>query len=621
MANTGFIDLTTGNIRIEVTDPGLLEKFLGGRGYASRLLYDLVSPEIAPLSPENLLIFSMGPMGGSPWPTSSRGHVTFKSPVTGAYGHANSGGFFGAELYKAGYDALVVKGKASHPVYLYVTDDHIEIRPADDLWGMEVSLTTDALEHLGKVACIGPAGENLVNISAIMNDRDRAASRSGPGAVMGSKLLKAVVIQAKGKQVIPEGYLKKVRSLIQHMSEHPFVAGLKRYGTSTLVEIQNSSGALPSRNHQRVQIPFVEKVGGYPLDKYVLHGKGCHACPVRCGRVTEVPSGEYACKTGGPEYESLSALAPMTWNSNLEAAILANLRCNELGLDTISTGVTIAFAMECAEKGLLKDEDFSLAWGDERSELGLIEKIAHRQGIGNILADGTRLAASAIGGGAEKFAMQVKGLELPRQDPRVAKGFGLAHAVGNRGADHLYALPTIDSAGLLHVAQKFFPADIVDELMETLNEKYKPDLVIHGEHYCAVVDSLGICKLVSAENYATMPDDLAEGLSELQGRKVTAQELLAIGERIVNLERLYNARHGMGRKDDYLPERFMKEPVNVYEYTPNPETGWGTPSEKPIKENCVIQDLDAMLDRYYSLRGWSKEGIPTQGTLERLGLA
>ena len=621
MAKTGFIDLTTGDIRVEESDPEILALFLGGRGYASKILYDQVGPEVEPLAAENLLIFSMGVMGGTPWPASSRGHVTFKSPVTGAYGHANSGGFFGAELGRAGYDALVIKGKATQPVYISVVDDQIEIQPADDLWGLEVSPTTEKLESLGKVACIGPAGEHLVQFAAIMNDRSRAAARSGGGAVMGSKLLKAVVVKANGKPFIPEGYLNKVKTLSQRMSGDRNIEGLKRYGTSLLMEIQNMSGALPSRNHQRVQVPFVEKVGAFALDKYVLRGKGCYSCPVHCGRVTEIPDGDYACKTGGPEYETMSALGPMTWNSNIESVIYGNLRCNELGLDAMSTGVTIAFAMECAENGLLKDDELSLEWGDANTELALIERIACRKGIGNILADGTRLAARTIGGGSERFAMQVKGLELPRQDPRVAKGFGLGHAVSNRGADHLYGLPTTDAAGLWERARQYFPAEILDELMDARNEKYKADIVVLGEHFCALVDALGICKLITAENSVTTPEDLAEGLSQLLDRKVTAGELLLIGERIVNLERMYNVRHGLSRKDDYLPERFMKEPVDVWEYTPNPETGWGTPSEKPVRENCVIQNLDAMLDRYYSLRGWSPDGIPTEETLKRLNLA
>lgn len=621
MANTAFVNLTTGEVIVRTTNREDLLLFIGGRGYGSKLLYELAGPDVDPLSPENVLIFSAGAFCGTTWPTSSRGHITFKSPVTGAYGHANSGGYFGAELARAGYDALVITGKASSPVYVFATDSKIEIRPANDLWGKEITPTSETLERLGRVACIGPAGENRVLIAGVINDRSRAAARGGGGAVMGSKLLKAVVVKAQAsRHDLPEAFKAKAKEMMGRLSSDPRLEDLRRYGTSILVDIQNMSGAMPSRNHQRVQVPFVQKISAKTLDQYVPRHKGCYACPVHCGRESVVPDGEYACGTGGPEYESISALGPMPWVSNMEAIIYSNLRCNELGLDTISTGVTIAFALECAEHGLLKDPELSLEWGDEKSVLGLIEKIARREGIGDILADGTKKAAERIGFGAERFAMQVKGLELPRQDPRVAKSFGLAHATGNRGADHLYALPTMDAAGIWDAARRYFPEEILDELMDTNNEKYKPDIVVHSEHFCAVVDALGICKLVSAENYATTPEDLAEGLSAFWGRDVTVQELLTIGERIVNLERMYNVRHGFNRKDDCLPERFLTEPVDVWEYKIDPETGMGIPSEKPIRNGVVIQNLERMLDRYYELRGWSKEGIPTQQTLRRLDL-
>jgi len=311
----------------------------------------------------------------------------------------------------------------------------------------------------------------------------------------------------------------------------------------------------------------------------------------------------------------------MTWLSDMEAIIYANLRCNELGLDTISTGVVIAFAMECHEKALLTDTELSLEWGDPDTVLGLIERIAHRQGIGDMLAEGVKRAAAQIGCGAERFALHVKGLELPRQEPRIAKGFGLGHMTSARGADHLYALPTIDLAGQWDVARRYFPAEVVDELMDTANERYKPDVVLFGEHYCALSDALGICKFTTSEAFALHPLDLAEGLSLLWGRTVTAQELLAVGERIVNLERLYNVRQGMGRADDRLPERFTQEPLDVWEYLDDPETGWSIATEKPVRSQALVHDPDAMLDRYYDLRGWDHNGVPLEKTVKRLGLA
>ncbi len=621
MTRVAFIDLTRNITRIEPVDPAITDLFIGGRGYGSKILSDRVGPEIDPLSPDNLLIFSIGPFCGTPWPESCRVHVTFKSPLTGIYGHSNSGGQFGAELAKAGYDALVISGKAKSPVYLYISGESIEIRPADDMWGYEVSKVNDRLDTLGKVACIGPAGERLVKFSAIINDRHRAAARAGGGAVMGSKLLKAIVVKANQRKTLPESFRRLAIEVNKGIASKARLNDLRRYGTSILVDYQNISGALPSRNHQSVQVPYLSKVKASRLDQYVTDHTGCFSCSVRCTRESVIPEGIYATQTSGPEYETIAALGPMTWLSDMEAVIYANQRCNDLGLDTISTGVVIAFAMECHERGLLSDGQMSLEWGDPICVIGLIERIASRQGVGDLLAEGTRGAAIRLGGKAIDYAMQVKGLELPRQDPRVAKGFGLGHAVGNRGADHLYALPTIDLAGLWDVARKYFPEETLEELMDPADEQYKPDLVVLGEHFCAVVDSLGVCKLVTAENHVVGLDDLARGLSALWERQIGVEDLLLFGERIVNLERLFNIRHGMDRADDSLPSRFSAEPVDIYEYTQEPTTGLDQISEEPIKSGAIVQDLDAMLDRYYDLRGWSRDGKPSLQTLKRLTLA
>jgi aldehyde:ferredoxin oxidoreductase len=297
--------------------------------------------------------------------------------------------------------------------------------------------------------------------------------------------------------------------------------------------------------------------------------------------------------------------------SDAEVILQANRLCNDLGLDTISTGVVIAFAMECHQRGLLDDAEFSLEWGDPASLLGLIAAIAHRRGLGDLLAEGVRRAAQAIGGDAPRYALHVKGMELPRQEPRIAKGFGLGHATSNRGADHLYALPTVDLAGNLEAARRLFPPEIVPRLMDTDDETYKPDLVILSEHICAVSDALGVCKFTTAETYALYPEDLAAGLSALWGHEVSVEELLTAGERIVNLERLFNVRLGLSRADDRLPPRFAEEPLAVHRF--EGETAM------PVHVG-LVRDLDAMLDRYYQLRGWNENGVPTPHTLARLGL-
>jgi aldehyde:ferredoxin oxidoreductase len=309
----------------------------------------------------------------------------------------------------------------------------------------------------------------------------------------------------------------------------------------------------------------------------------------------------------------------MCWIDDPEAIIYANHLCNLHGLDTISTGVTIAFAMELHEKGLLDDPELSLEWGDVQTMLGLIERIAYRQGTGDLLAEGVRRAGQQLGGEASTYALHVKGMELPRQEPRVAKGFGLGHATSNRGADHLYALPAIDLGGAFDTAQRIFPAEIVPELMETDNEKYKPDMVVYGEHFCAVSDALGICKFSTTEEYSLLPDDVAPGLAAVWDEPLTGQDLLEFGERIVNLERLYNVREGLSRADDQLPGRFTGEAVPIYGFERNPETAKLQQSAEPIAQGRIY-DFDRMLDRYYDLRGWSRDGVPTAETLRRLGL-
>lgn len=626
MPKTALIDLTTSTIDIYDTPPELTKRFIGGRGLGARLLYDRVGPAVEPLSPENYLIFTAAPLAGTPWPTSARLHITFKSPLTGAYGYANSGGFFVAELAHAGYDVLLITGRADQPVILRISGDGIAIEPAGDLWGQDTAAVHDALlggpdpgPAAGRVVCIGPAGEKLVKIAAIINDYSRAAARGGPGAVMGSKNLKAIHVKAGRRPPLPADLRQSAAATAKHLQVDPHLAGLRAYGTLVLMDPKNASGDQPAKNHQVVQVPFINRVNAAAFDAYLLEHKGCFACPIKCGRRSRVAEGDYAVEIGGPEYETTNALGPMCWLDDPEAIIYANHLCNQYGLDTISTGVVIAFAMELHEKGLLNDAELSLEWGDPATVHGLIERMAHRRGLGDLLAEGSRRAAQAIGGEAERYAMQVKGLELPRQEPRFAKGFGLGHATSNRGADHLYAMPAIDLAGAWDTARRIFPAEIVPELMDPANETYKPDMVVYGEHFCAVTDALGICKFSTVEEYSLFPEDLAPGLAALWGRPLTGADLLAIGERIVNLERMYNVRQGLSRADDYLPARFTEEAAPLYEFEPDPASGEMRRSAEPLRYGRLA-NFDGMLDRYYDLRGWSRAGIPTEATLRRLGL-
>ncbi len=610
MPHIAWIDLSTGATDSQPADPDLTARFLGGRGLGAALLFRHLADSTDPLAPANPLIFSVGPFTGTPWPAGARVHVTFHSPLTGIYGYANAGGHLGAALRRAGYAGLVVTGQANAPVYLDVTPAGVDIRPADDLWGQGVQRTTETLAQDGaRVACIGLAGERGVRLAAIMVDGGRAAARCGGGAVMGSKHLKAVVVRGRAEEKLPAAFLDEARRAFQQVRDHPHVAGLRDWGTVFLVAGKNAVGDLPARNHQRGQVDHVDRVDARAIARYTVGTKACFACPIACGRVTRIVAGELE----GPEYETLDALGPMCGVDDPAVIIQANRLCNDLGLDTISAGVTIAFAMECHQRGLLDDPEFSLEWGDSDTLLGLIRAIADRRGLGDILAGGVRRAAESIGGDAPQYAMHVKGLELPRQEPRIAKGFGLGHAVANRGADHLYALPTIDLAGNLAAAGRFFAPEIVPALMETDNEAYKPDLVVLSEHVCAISDALGVCKFTTAETYALYPDDLARGLGALWGHEVSGDDLLTAGERIVNLERLYNVRLGLSRADDCLPARFTSEPLAVYAFE------GGQASVEPVHVGR-LRDFEAMLDRYYRLRGWDARGVPTPGTLRRLGL-
>jgi aldehyde:ferredoxin oxidoreductase len=600
------------------TEKSVSLSYIGSRGFAAYLLYRMAGPGTDPLGPENPLIMSVGPLTGTPWPSAARYTVTAKSPATGAYGYANSSGHFGPALAGLGLDALVFTGRSTSPVYALVSQDGIELRDAGDLWGKTTEDTERTLRerHPGsRVASVGTAGENGVRFAAVINDYGRAAARSGMGTVMGSKRLKAVVACRGSVKRTSEAFRQLCREAALKVAAHPGSKSLAKWGTAVLVRFKNLKGDLPSKNHQLLQFPWSVRVDAEAIAKYTTGTRGCFACPIRCARLTRVETGPYACELEGPEYETVDSLGPMIWNKNPELLIYANTLCNRLGLDTISTGVAIAFAMECKERGLISSDEYSLDWGDEATIVGLIADIAQRRGLGAILADGVRDAARAIGPGAEELAMHVKGVEIPRQEPRVCKAFGLGHAVSNRGADHLYALPTIDAAGNVEAGEKLFP-ELMPEIMDLLSEKHKARMVKFTEEYSAVTDCVGVCKFSTLENYALYPEDIALGLSEL-GLPFSAEGLLRAGERVVNLERMFNVRCGMSRSDDRLPRRFLERAGRVVRFDIGEN---GEPVEGPVLRDGLLIDLERMLDEYYELRGWGPDGIPAVKKLNELGL-
>ena len=582
------VNLTTGEVSVRELDSKLAETYLGGRGFGARFLYDEVGPSVEPLSPENLIILATGPLTGTRAPTGGRFSVSTKSPLTGTVLDANSGGKWGVRFKGAGYDALIIEGKASNPAWLLVNEDGIKINDASQLWGLDVDATTDSLleqagrANIASVACIGPAGENLVRFASIINDRSRAAGRGGAGAVMGAKKLKAIVACGTQKPAIAdaERFNFAIYESRKAIKQSPITAvGLPRYGTAGLVQLMNLLGVLPVRNFTGGGFKHVEEVSGEALRKRILVKQGaCWGCPIGCARITKTENAQGE----GPEYETVWALGPECDVHDLGAIAEANYLCNRLGLDTISTGVTIGCAMEMMERGII---DSGIRFGDAQAILSLIQDIAYRRNLGDALAEGSRRFAESHG--AVESAMQVKGMELPAYEPRAMAGQGLAFATSNRGACHLRGnMLNPEILGIPKLANRLAPEG-------------SAGLLIYHQHLAAAFDAIGMCKFAG---FALSDEHLARMLSAATGISFAAQSLHATGERIWNLERLYNLREGFTRQDDTLPGRFLKEPL----------------PEGPAKGRTV--DLAPMLDDYYRFRGWDSNGIPTREKLHQLSL-
>lgn len=623
MGKTAWIELSQKKINIEETDPELLEKYIGSRGIAAKVLYDHVDESIMPYDAKNKLIFSVGPFTGSSWPSAAGYTVTAKSPATGAYGYANGSGYFGAEIRKAGYDLLVFSGKASQPVYVYIEDDVIEILDAQVYWGLETDDVGKKLRQEHKescVACIGPAGENKVVCANIISDDGWAASRCGMGAVMGDKNLKAVVVKAKYKPKTPKAFMNVVRRVTPEVRNHPRAREYSKWGSAILLDQKNKIGDNPTKNHSYGQFPGHDKIDARVMKKYSKKTGGCHACSVKCARYTEVKELPYKTATHlGPGWETINALGANVWNDNPELLIYCNKLCTGLGIDPTSVGGMIAFAMEAKEKGLLQDKTYNLAWGDADTMIGLIKDIAHREGdLGQLLADGVKNAGEQIGHGAEALALHCKNLELPGQDGRAVKAMGLGQGISNRGGDHLYALPNIDTLGDIDLLQSIPElAGCGPDLMDPTKTADKARMVRFTETCNAVADALGICKISFPDTYAISINDLAQGLYAL-GIDTSGEQLMEIGQRIVNLERMYNVRHGLRKVDDMLPERFIKEGLDVYT---NPEDIEGIPVEEAeLIHRDLKVDMETLLQEYYRLGGWMANGVPSVKRLKELEL-
>ena len=604
-----YVNLSTKEACIKDLDIDYVHPVIGGAGLGIKMLYEEVNPKIDPFSPENKLIFSVGPLVGSGAPCVSRMAVVAKSPLTGAVGMSLSGGFFPTELKFAGYDAVIVSGKSDKPAYIWIHDDNVTIGDASDLWGLTTTDTQlilkEKLNHPeAKIACIGPAGENLVRYACIINER-RAAGRKGLGAVMGSKNLKAIAVKGtkKVKLAHEEKFRQALKKMHELMKQSPALyPSFSKLGTPMTVEVTVELGILPAKNWTATGIfAPVETLGGEAQSTYTVTRAGCYGCPVRCGQVKIVRNGPFAgFLTEGPEFESTYSLGTMVGVNYFPAVIAADRLCDEYGLDTISTGANIAFAMELLEKGILSQEDvdgINLKFGNYEALVKMIRKIAFREGFGNVLAEGVKRASEIIGRGSEKYALHIKGMELPGYDVRGAKAHGLNYATAYTGADH--------NRG--YAIQEIFNVPVPYRVDRLAIEGKGKLCKWNQDVRTAVCDCMPLCVFVFDMGLATNALELMAELYEaLTGLKMKAEDVQKAGERVNNIARLFNFRAGFTRADDTLPARLMEEAIP------------GGPSKGQMISR---EELNKMLDEYYEARGWDKEkGMPTKEKLSELGL-
>ncbi|MEG0773954.1 aldehyde ferredoxin oxidoreductase family protein [Clostridium sp.] len=588
------INLSEKTVKVEPLNLEVAQKFIGARGLGVKTFIDEVDAKIDALSPDNKFIIATGPLTASPMPTSGRYMVVTKAPLTGTIAISNSGGHWGAKLKTAGYDMIILEGRSENPVYLNIEDDIVEIKDAQQLWGMVTSKVTRKLNEIhpgSKVLCIGPAGEKLSLMAAVMNDEDRAAGRGGVGAVLGSKNLKAIVVKGSGKVQVPDEEKAKAVNLekVKILRNDPVAGnGLPTYGTAVLVNIINENGVHPVKNFQESYTDKADLISGESMTENTLLRKNpCFRCPIACGRWVKLNDGT---ECAGPEYETLWSFGSDCDNYDLDAVSRANLLCNEYGLDTISAGATISAAMELYQRGYIKDEEIakdglSLNWGDAEAVVGWTKKMGLREGFGDKLADGSfRLCESY---GAPEYSMTVKKQELPAYDPRAIQGHGITYAVNNRGGCHIKGY--MINPEILGYPEK------LDRF--SLEGKAAYARVFHD--LTAVIDSLGLCVFTT---FGLGTPDYVHMYNAVCGEVFNDETLLQAGDRIWTLEKIFNLRAGIDSSQDTLPKRLLKTPIP------------SGPSEGNVHR------LDVLLPEYYAVRGWNENGIPKEDTLRKLGL-
>jgi aldehyde:ferredoxin oxidoreductase len=602
--NTGKvlrINLSNGKVSTETVPENVATDFIGGRGYGVKYLYDEIAPGTNPLGEENKLFLLAGPLAGTMAQAVSRWIVCTKSPLTGAFARSVCGADFGAWMRFADYEIIVIEGKAAKPSYIHLTPDGVKVLNAKEIWGKDTKETQAWLvnQH-GKntrTACIGPAGENLVKYAAVVSDR-RTAGRCGTGAVMGSKNLKAVAITAQRAIHLadPDAYNALAKEQVNIIKGNSGFLNHKEWGTTSTQDVTNAIGIYPVRNFRYGQLIGFQKVAGAEYRKLRVGDMGCYSCPARCGKVHTVPSGIYAgAHSEGPEYESIWAFTGSIESDSIEASIAADELCDDFGLDTISTGNTIGFAYELYEKGLINKSDtggLELVFGKHEPMVALIKKIALRQGIGDLLAEGTMRIAAKLDKGSDIYAIHVKGMELPAYEPRGAKSQGYNYATASVGASHCYGYAAQDIFG----APFPHPTDRFDE--------GNADIVIFNQNGTATNECGVMCAFAGGWGWTQLYGKLLAAARGIDVYKDDAY-LAKIGERLFTLERAFNVRQGLGRKDDYLPERIRTEPLHTREAK---------------GEGQTVSHNDEFLDKYYSLRGWTKDGVPTENKLKELKL-
>lgn len=593
-----LVDLTSGEHEYEEAGEEIATSYIGGRGLGARLLLDVLSPHMDPLGPENMLLFVTGPITGAPFPGAGKLVVVTKSPATGGFCDSYSGGFLAPALRFAGYDVLLITGRAPAPSYLWVKDDRVEIRTANELWGLDAFDAERRLRglhghHGVGIAVIGPAGENLVRFASIGSDYYRHAARGGVGAVMGSKNLKAVVV--RGTRGVPVADVSRLMALQASQIEKvrssvPAQARVK-YGTPSTLTITNAAGMLPTRNFQRGTFPdAVDRIDAEAILNLTTGRAGCYGCIMPCSRLIEVGKDNGRVRIEALEYEALAMLGANLGISDPSVIVQANLLCDRLGMDTISTGGVLGFAMECVERELLTDSSIAdLRFGNASSALRLIEDIAYRRGIGSLLAEGVRKMAEQIGGGAARFAMHVKGLELPGYDPRAGFGTGLTYAVTPRGGCHRRAWPP--GREVLGGVPPYTIEGKAAMIKELFDHRVLHDLVVCDFHRRLLP--------ISFQEYT-------EFVEAVTGHAYTVKDWEEAADRIETTIRLFNVREGFSRKDDTLPARLLEEPL----------------PDGPAQGQLFGQEgLDVMLDEYYALRGWDQQGIPLPQTVKHYGIS